>query len=127
MASAADILFWTGLTVAEEDADRLTAAASAELAADGGAVLFGEQKTEALCCLIAAKLCARSGTGDKISESLGGYSYSRKAPSSTSVWMDRYRELLSSAADSASSGRLSERVDRRILELNRRYGNDRRF
>jgi len=122
MVTAADIRFWTSLEVTEEDATRFSSSVFPEFVADGGSVLTGEQKNEALCYLIAAKLSNRNGSSGKISESLGGYSYSRKSPSSSSYWMDLYHEMMSRLHASAlSDERLDIRKDLEIVKMNWRY------
>jgi len=122
MISAADILFWTSFKVSEEDANRFSSAVFSEFNADGGNLLQGEQKTEALCYLIAAKVCNRNESSGKISESLGGYAYSRKSPSSSSYWMDLYHEMLERVHASALlDERFTVRKDLEMVKMNRRF------
>jgi len=122
MVSSADILFWTSFQVSEEDATRFSSAVLPEFVADGGNLLYGEQKTEALCYLIAAKISNRNGSSGKISESLGGYSYTRKSSSSSSYWMDLYHEMLDGVHASALlDERSTVRKDFEMVKMNRRF------
>lgn len=124
MVSCDDIKFWTGLIVSEEDAVRYTAVAKRHLEADGGNSLAEEVRTEAMCYFIASRIDNSSPSGEKASESIGGYSYSKKSSVSTSRWLDLYHETLEVALSTAF-GQLphgnTERVDKHVFHLNRRF------
>jgi len=67
-------------------------------------------------------VCNRNGSSGKISESLGGYSYSRKSPSSSSYWMDLYHEMLERVhATSLLDERSTVRKDLEMVKMNWRY------
>ena len=121
MVTSSDLKFWCGLDVSEEDAAGYTAAVACEFAADGGLALPPELQTEALCYLTAAKIANKDTAADLQSESLGGYSYTRKSSASSSRWLDLYRELL--ARLSAVPAGLVKRADVNMVQMNRRYGN----
>jgi len=120
MVSASDIRFWTSLEVTEEDASRFSSAVLPVFLADGGEVLIEAVKTEAMCYLIAAAISNRSMSSGKVSESLGGYSYTRKSPASSSYWMDLYHELMSSLQVNDDSAPIV-RTDLEMMEMNRRF------
>jgi len=125
MVTSSDILFWTSLEVSEEDASRYFSSVLPLFLADGGNALSGDTRTQALCYLIASRIVNRNGTAGKISESLGGYSYTRKAPSSSSYWMDLYHEVMSGILHMSAlldDGPV-KRVDTRVVQMNRRYRN----
>lgn len=124
MVSAADIAFYTGFTVDDADAIRYTEIADQHLRADGGALLTGEIRVEALCYFIASRIANKTESGIA-SESIGGYSYSRKTSVSSSYWLDLYRELLASTAASAGIGSTGsagssgvKRADEHLINLN---------
>lgn len=127
MVTSSDMQFWCALSVTEEDAARYTAAVAPEFAADGGNHLSGEMQTEALCYLIAAKIAARDSRFGLQSESLGGYSYTKRSSQSSSVWMDLYHELIDGFVNISSSEGLVTRNDIDLIRLNRRYSDGRRF
>ncbi|HJJ32713.1 MAG TPA: hypothetical protein O0X25_04075 [Methanocorpusculum sp.] len=127
MVTSSDLKFWCALDVPEEDAARYTAAVAPEFAADGGNLLAGEMQTEALCYLIAAKIAIKDSRYGLQSESLGGYSYTRKSSDSSSHWLDIYHELISSLSQVNSGDGVVVRKDTDLIRLNRRYGHDRRF
>lgn len=123
MVSCDDIKFWTGFVVSEEDAVRYTSVAKRHLEADGGNNLAEEIKTEAMCYFIASRIDNSTPGGEKASESIGGYSYSKKSSISTSRWLDLYNEIVKTACDVAfnsSAMRGTKRVDRHVMRLNRR-------
>ena len=119
--------FWCALSVTEEDAARYTAAVAPEFAADGGNHLSGEMQTEALCYLIAAKIATRDSRFGLQSESLGGYSYTKRSSQSSSVWMDLYHELIDGFVNISFNEGLVSRNDIDLIRLNRRYSDGRRF
>lgn len=122
MVSSDDMIFWTGLTVSEDDVTKYTNAVIPQFMADGGNMLPDAVKTESLCYLIASKIDNKTNNG-LTSEHLGSYSYTRKSTVTSSKWLDLYRELLSTytklSVPRNSAG--VTRCDVSVFHLNRRY------
>lgn len=128
MITPADMLRWTGLTVSEEDCAVFGSVAEARLAADGGSALPQAVKTMLMCYLVASFNTVQTGNTFAQSESIGGYSYTKRSSSSTSNWIDLYWENLKSykaAASSAAGGKggiVRHSVDESMVRMNRTYG-----
>lgn len=128
MVTASDIKFWTGLIVSEADAEIYTQVAEQHLALDGGADLPSQIRTEALCYFIASRISNTKQEGNLLSESIAGYSYSKKSTASTSgYWYDLYRELLTQSgvglggSSNYNRGKSCGRVDKNVMHIQRRY------
>lgn len=131
MVTPADVLRWTGITISQDDCNEFNPVAEARINADSGNSIPNAIKTALMCYLIASYKSTQSGNNLTASESIGGYSYSQKSSSSTSVWIDLYNETISpfkSSAGKASAsnggGLVEHSVDRNIVRMNRMYNDD---
>jgi len=130
MITSNDLQFWTSIEVSEEEVKRYYSSVLPFFLADGGEELSGDARTQALCYLIASRVTNRTGSSGKISESLGGYSYTRKSPQYSSYWMDLYHEVMAGILDASAvkHGDLLKRVDSQLVQFNWRYSHGiRRF
>lgn len=128
MVTPADVLRWTGITISQDDCDAFIPAAEARLNADSGNEIPNAIKTALICYLIASYKTTSEDNSFAASESIGGYSYSKKSSSSTSVWIDLYNETLSPFKSSAGresmsngGGLVEHSADKNCVRMNRMY------